>query len=133
MIQAAVLVDKCIRMIRSLTEGHRCPNTQFNKHASSRWVASELEDEFKDNPNINKGTTQKTWTRRFGVAIPDYNCLSARQLMKNIVEGRHDEGYKVLLDYMRVFKETNLTLYVLSIERMRALVRIHLLRDIRFV
>ena len=35
-IHAAMLVDKCTWMIRYLIEGHKCPNTQFNKHASSR-------------------------------------------------------------------------------------------------
>ena len=94
-------------MIRSLTNGYKCPNTQFNKHASSRWVATRLLDEFKDNPNMDKGTMQKTLMRRFGVAVPDYTCWRARKLMKNVVEGRHDEGYKVLPNYMRVFKEKN--------------------------
>ncbi|KAJ8421678.1 hypothetical protein Cgig2_026666 [Carnegiea gigantea] len=39
------------------------------KHASSRWVESKLLDEFKDNPNMNKGAMQKTLMRRFGVAV----------------------------------------------------------------
>jgi len=102
-----VLVDKYSWMIRSLTDGHKCPNTQFNKHASSRWVASKLLDEFKDNPHADKGTMQKTLMRRFGVAVPDYTCWRARKLMKNVVKSRYDEGYKVLLHYMRVFKENN--------------------------
>ena len=42
---------------------------------------------------------------RFGVAVPDYNCWRAKKLLKNVVEGKHDEGYKVLPEYMRVFKE----------------------------
>ena len=47
-IHAVVLVDKCTWMIMSLTEGHKCPNTQFNKNVSSRWVAFKLLDDFKD-------------------------------------------------------------------------------------
>ena len=108
-------------MIRSLNEGHRCPNTQFNKQASSRWVAFKLLDEFKDNPNIDKGTMQKTLIGRFGLAVPDYTCWRIRKLRKNMVEGRYDEGCKVLQGYMRVFKKKkNLTLCVLSTGRMRA-------------
>ncbi|KAJ8446109.1 hypothetical protein Cgig2_000906 [Carnegiea gigantea] len=61
--------------------------------------------------------------------VPDYSYWRARKLMKNVVEG-NDEGYKVLPDYMRVFKEKTMTLYVLSTGRMRALARIHLLRDV---
>jgi len=49
----------------------------------------------------------KKLLRRFGVAVPDYTCWRARKLMKNVVEGRHDEGYKVFSNYMRVFKEKN--------------------------
>ncbi|KAJ8438951.1 hypothetical protein Cgig2_012846 [Carnegiea gigantea] len=81
-IHATVLVDKCTWMIRSLTEGHKYSNTQFNKHASSRCVASKLLDEFKDNSNMDKETMQKTLMRRFGVAIPDYICWRARKLRK---------------------------------------------------
>ncbi|KAJ8425365.1 hypothetical protein Cgig2_015079 [Carnegiea gigantea] len=91
----------------SLNEGHKCPNTQFSKHALSKWVATKLLDEFKDNPNMDKGTMQKTLVRRFGVVVPDYTCSRARKLMKNVVEGSHDAGYKVLPNYMRVFKEKN--------------------------
>jgi len=50
-----VLVDKCTWIIRSLPEGHKCPNAQFNMNASSRWAASKLLDDFKDNPNMDKG------------------------------------------------------------------------------
>jgi len=61
-------------MIRSLTEGHKCPNTHFNEHASYRWVASKLLDEFKDTPNMDKGTMQTTLIRRSRVAVLDYTC-----------------------------------------------------------
>ncbi|KAJ8421507.1 hypothetical protein Cgig2_013185 [Carnegiea gigantea] len=98
-IHAVVLVDKCTWMIRSLNEGHKCPNTQFNKHASSKCVATKLLDEFKDNPNMDKGTMQKTLMRRFGV--PDYTCWRVRKLMKNVVEGRHDEGYKGIIKTLK--------------------------------
>jgi len=43
-------------MSMSLTEGHKSPNTQFNKNASSRWVTSKLLVDFKDNPNMDKET-----------------------------------------------------------------------------
>jgi len=71
-IHVAMLVDKCTWIIRYLNEGHKCSTTQFNKHTSSRWVASKLLDEFNDNPNMNEGTMQKTLMRRFGVAVPYY-------------------------------------------------------------
>jgi len=73
-IHAAIFVDKCTWMSRSLNEGHKCPNTQFNKHASSRWVVTKLLDGFKDNPSMDKGTMQKTLIRRFEAAVPDYTC-----------------------------------------------------------
>ena len=54
-----VLVDKCTWMIRSLIESHKYPNAQFNKHALSRWVASRLLDDFKDNPIWIRGQHRK--------------------------------------------------------------------------
>ena len=56
---------------------------------------------------MDKGTMQKTLMRRFGVAVLDYICWRARKLMKYVVNGRHDEGYKVLPQYMQAFKEKN--------------------------
>ncbi|KAJ8434079.1 hypothetical protein Cgig2_030514 [Carnegiea gigantea] len=64
-------------------------------------VATKLLDDFKDNPNMDKGTIQKTLIRRFGVAVPDYTCWRARKLMKNVVEGRYDEGYKGIIKVLK--------------------------------
>jgi len=44
---------------------------------------------------------------RYGLLIPKYTCWRARKLMKEVVEGKHDEGYRVLPQYMEVFKEKN--------------------------
>jgi len=42
---------------------------------------------------------------RYGVRILEYTCWRARRLIKEIVEGRHDERYRVLPQYMEVLKE----------------------------
>ena len=45
--------------------------------------------------------------RRHGVIIPNHIYWIARRFMKEIVEGKHDEGYVVLPQYMEQFKERN--------------------------
>ena len=64
---------------------------------------------------MDKRIMQKTVIKRFGVAIPDYTCWMVRKLMKYVVEGRHNEGYKVLPECMKVFKNSSVKRYQICI------------------
>ena len=106
-LHASALVDKTTWMIKSISGTHMCSVIEANKSAGSAWVATHLLGDFKSNPNMDANGIQQTIMARYGVLIPKYTCWRARKLMKEVVEGKHDEGYRVLPQYMEVFKEKN--------------------------
>ena len=107
-LHASVLVDETTQTIKSIRDGDMSPVSQENKVVGSRWVATHLLVDFKSNPNMDANGIQQTIITSYGVHILDYTHQRARKLMKEIVKGRHNEGYGVLPQYMKVFKEKNL-------------------------
>jgi len=106
-LHAFVLVDKTTWMVRSLRGSHVCALIEANKVAGSTRVATHLLADFKYNPDMDANGIQQTIMARYTVHIRKYTCWRARKLMKEVVEGKHDEGYRVLPQYMEVFKEKN--------------------------
>jgi len=45
--------------------------------------------------------------RKYRVHIPNHTCWTARKMMKEIVDGKHEEGYKYLAHYIEELKDKN--------------------------
>ncbi|KAJ8443103.1 hypothetical protein Cgig2_030871 [Carnegiea gigantea] len=106
-IHASVLVDNITWIIRRIAGSHVCPVAEENEMANSRWVASHLLEHFRSNPNMDGKCTQDIIMRRYEVFVPDHICWTARRFVKEIIKGKHDEGYRVLPKYMAQFHERN--------------------------
>lgn len=106
-IHASVMVDKITWMLRSLTGNHTCPRRESNNNASSRWVANHLLTEFRSYHDMTVEVMQDRIMTKFGLHIEDYTCWRAKKIMKQIVEGKYDDGYKVLPQYCEEFKRRN--------------------------
>ncbi|VFQ67332.1 unnamed protein product [Cuscuta campestris] len=106
-IHASVLVDGHSWMIKTLIDGHVCSVKEHHKRAGASWVATHLLEDFRSNREMNSATVKKLILKRFNTFIPNYTCWRGLKLMRQIVEGRHEDGYKLLPQYMEVFKGRN--------------------------
>ncbi|VFQ87781.1 unnamed protein product [Cuscuta campestris] len=104
-IHASVLVDGHSWMIKSICEDHICSVKEKHNRAGAAWVATHLLEDFKNNKQMSVVTAQKIILKKFSTRIPDYTCWRALRVMRGMVEGRHEDGYKMLPQYMEVFKE----------------------------
>ncbi|KAJ8423187.1 hypothetical protein Cgig2_002558 [Carnegiea gigantea] len=50
---------------------------------------------------------QEIMMRKYGIYIPDHICWRERRMMKDAVDGKHEEGYKYLAHYTGEFKAKN--------------------------
>ncbi|VFQ81391.1 unnamed protein product [Cuscuta campestris] len=106
-IHASILIDGHSWMIKSFTDGHVCAVKEHHKRAGAAWVASHMLEEFRSNREMNATTVQKRMLTKFNTYIPNYTCWRALKLMRNMVEGRYEDGYKLLPQYLEVFKDRN--------------------------
>ncbi|VFQ83426.1 unnamed protein product [Cuscuta campestris] len=106
-IHASVLVDGHSWMIKSICEDHICSVKEHHNRAGSTWVVTHLLEDFRNNKQMSVVTAQKIILKKFSTRIPDYTCWRALRVMRGIVEGRHEDGYKMLPQYMEFFKEKN--------------------------
>jgi len=44
---------------------------------------------------------------KFGIRVPNYTCWRAMRQMREIIEGKHEEGYRMLAHYVEEFKAKN--------------------------
>ena len=75
--------------------------------ASHPWVAEQLLTDFKANPSMSAVTMQKLIMERFGVAVPKHTCHRARKVLRSLVDGKHEESYARLVEYIEEIKESN--------------------------
>ncbi|VFQ71559.1 unnamed protein product [Cuscuta campestris] len=80
---------------------------EHHKRAGASWVATHLLEDFRSNREMNATTVKKLIFKRFNTYIPNYTCWRGLKLMRQIVEGRHEDGYKLLPQYMEVFRGRN--------------------------
>ncbi|VFQ94034.1 unnamed protein product [Cuscuta campestris] len=106
-IHASVLVDRHSWMIKTLCEEHVCSVKEHHKRAGASWVASHFLEDFRSNKEMKASTLQKLVLSKFTTYIPKYTCWRAIKLMREIVDGRHEDGYKLLPQYMEVFRARN--------------------------
>ncbi|KAJ8430866.1 hypothetical protein Cgig2_023544 [Carnegiea gigantea] len=50
---------------------------------------------------------KETVIRKYGIHIPDYTCWRVRKMMKDAIDGKHEEGCKYLAHYTEEFKAKN--------------------------
>ncbi|VFQ62551.1 unnamed protein product [Cuscuta campestris] len=71
-----------------------------HNRAGAAWVATHLLEDFRNNKQMSVVTAQKIILKKFSTRIPDYTCWRALRVMRGMVEGRHEDGYKMLPQYM---------------------------------
>ncbi|VFQ62669.1 unnamed protein product [Cuscuta campestris] len=73
---------------------------KHHNRAGAAWVATHLLEHFRNNKQMSVVTAQKIILKKFSTRIPDYTCWRALRVMRGMVEGRHEDGYKMLPQYM---------------------------------
>ncbi|VFQ67441.1 unnamed protein product [Cuscuta campestris] len=73
---------------------------EHHKRAEAAWVASHMLKEFRSNREMNADTVQKRMLTKFNTYIRNYTCWRTLKLMRNMVEGRDEDGYKLLPQYL---------------------------------
>ena len=53
------------------------------------------------------GNIQKLIMERYGVALTRHTCDRAKKLLKSWVDGKHEESYTRLVEYIEEIKEAN--------------------------
>ncbi|KAJ8426704.1 hypothetical protein Cgig2_020691 [Carnegiea gigantea] len=85
----------------------KCARDAHNNMASYKWIAEQLMPDFKANPDLQVNSMIQLCMERYGLVAPDYKCRSAKKLMKAWVDGRHDESYARLPEYIEQIKKEN--------------------------
>ena len=106
-IHCSVLVDKVTWMVKTHTGFHSCQRPDHNRMATAPWLSSFLLPYFIGAPQMDVKTMQEIVMSKYGVQIPKHTCWRARRLMKDIVDGKHEDGYKYLAHYTEEFKAKN--------------------------
>ena len=106
-IHCSVLVDRVTWMVKTHTGFHCCGRPDQNRMATAPWVSQFLLPYFMAAPKMEVKAMQEIVMRKYGVQIPNHTCWRARRLMKDIVHGKHEEGYKYLTHYTEEFKAKN--------------------------
>jgi len=67
--------------------------------ATAPWVSTLLLPYFITAPKMDVKAMQKNVMRKYRVHIPNHTCWRVRKLIKEIFDGKHEEGYKYLAHY----------------------------------
>lgn len=118
-LHCSVIVDNITQIFRSITGQHSCARTESNKEVKSKWLASQSLEKYQCNLAMDVKVIQDRIMALYGIQIRPHTCWTVKKIMKGIVEGKHEQGYKVLLQYMEELKKKNHSSIVLLSERMK--------------
>lgn len=107
-IHCSVLVDRMTWMVKTIIGRHSCHMPEQNRMTTSKWVVNHLLSAFRASLNMKVAGMQEYILNKFGIQVPNYACWRAMRQMREIIEGKHEEGYRMLAHYVEEFKVKNL-------------------------
>ncbi|XP_020676059.1 uncharacterized protein LOC110095035 [Dendrobium catenatum] len=95
-IRASLCSDGHSFEVKKLHAIHLCPgvNRAGNKQATSAWIAHEIKDIVKRNPDITPKDIGNNLETTFGVSLPYMKIWRSRELARNQIFGSIDDNYK---------------------------------------
>ncbi|KAI0513721.1 hypothetical protein KFK09_009751 [Dendrobium nobile] len=95
-IRASLCEDAHTFQVRRLDGVHTCPdiNRAGNKLASSAWVANEIEEIVKRNPDIPPKDINNNLEKEYGLSLPYMKLWRSRKQALDNIFGSIDDNYK---------------------------------------
>lgn len=84
-----------------------CPRLIVHKIATHPWIAEQMLADYKANPSLKAVNIQKLVIERHGLSVADHTCTRALRLLRSWVDGKHEESYARLPEYIEEIKERN--------------------------
>ena len=75
--------------------------------ATSKWLVNHLLLVFRASPKKKVPGIEECIMTKFDIRVPNYTCWRAMKIMREIIEGKHEEGYRMLAHYIQEFKAKN--------------------------
>ncbi|PKU68181.1 hypothetical protein MA16_Dca012850 [Dendrobium catenatum] len=95
-IRASLCSDGHSFEVRKLLSTHLCPgvNRAGNKQATSSWIAHEIQDIVKRNPDVTPKDIGNNLETTFGLSLPYMKIWRSRELAREQMFGSVDDNYK---------------------------------------
>jgi len=68
--------------------------------ATHPWIAEQLLTDYKAKPTVKVVNMQKLVMERHRLSVPDHTFTKALKLLRSWVDGKHDESYARLQEYL---------------------------------
>ncbi|PKU61943.1 hypothetical protein MA16_Dca023140 [Dendrobium catenatum] len=97
-IRASLCSDGHSFEVKKLHPTHLCPgvNRAGNKQATTSWVAQEIQDIVKRNPDITPKDISNNLESTYGLSLPYMKIWRSRALARDQMFGSIDENYKLV-------------------------------------
>ncbi|PKU59816.1 hypothetical protein MA16_Dca027652 [Dendrobium catenatum] len=94
-VRASLCPDGHSFEVRKVYSTHSCPgvNRAGNKQATISWVANEIKDVVKKNPDITPKDISNNLETTYGLSLPYMKIWRSRELARDIMFGSVDENY----------------------------------------
>ena len=108
-IHSSVLPDGSTWAIKSIRNAvHGCAGVgDYNPLANAEWVSKKLIDDVRANPAITGESIQKLLRERYGLRMKTSTLYRMRDKALELINGGHDESYRLLAAYCEVVKIYN--------------------------
>ncbi|PKU62599.1 hypothetical protein MA16_Dca028603 [Dendrobium catenatum] len=95
-IRASLCSDGHSFEVKKLHPTHLCPgvNRAGNKQATTSWVAQEIQEIVKRNPDITPKNISNTLETTYGLSLPYMKIWRSRELARDQMFGSIDDNYK---------------------------------------
>ncbi|KAI0498686.1 hypothetical protein KFK09_019576 [Dendrobium nobile] len=95
-IRASLCEDDQSFEVRRLEGDHTCPGTNRagNRLATSTWVANEIQDIVKRNPDIHPKEINNNLEKEYGLSLPYMKLWRSREHARENIFGCIDDNYK---------------------------------------
>ena len=94
-------------VVKTYDETHKCPRTDSNRFATSKWLAKEYLNEFKMHDKWGISSFQQVVSKEKTLNISRDKAYRARMIATKKIEGSYEEQYNALWDYAEEIKWTN--------------------------
>ncbi|XP_020581089.1 uncharacterized protein LOC110025141 [Phalaenopsis equestris] len=95
-VRASVCSDGRTFEVKKLCDRHLCPRVDrtANKHATINWIAHQIQDMVKKDPNITPKLINNCLKSSFGLSLPYMKLWRSRKQARDIIFGSIDDPYR---------------------------------------